>query len=162
MNEIRVGLTPVEFDPVRRLRVLAAAIPGAHVTEQVIPAPFATVWKVMSDLEHEFGTFQPDMRSVRVTRAEGERLEAVARSRWGFRARLDVVLRPGWCWMQSRFLLIGMAATPAPGGTLVALTGGVRVPGRAAIVPLGVKREGAKSMHRLADRVHATLDSGIQ
>jgi hypothetical protein len=37
--------------------------------------------------------------------------------------RLDGVLRPGWCWLQSRFLVIGMAAAAEPGGTRVALTG---------------------------------------
>jgi hypothetical protein len=60
------------------------------------------------------------------------------------------VLRPGWCWLQSRFLLIGVAAAPdASGGTRVALTGGVRIPGRAAIVPLGVRRASGRSLDRL-------------
>ena len=67
------------------------------------------------------------------------------------RARFDGVLRPGWCWLQSRFLLIGVAAAPEPGGgTRVALTGGVRIPGRAAIVPLGVRREAERALDRLA------------
>ena len=141
------------LDPVRRLRVMAAGISGAHVTEQVLPAPFEEVWALMSDLEAEFGRFQPDMKSVRVTRHDGDRLEVRAHSYLGLRARFDVVLRPGWCWMQSRFVLIGMAATPVPDGTLVALTGGARIPGRAAIVPALVRREGAKSMRRLAERL---------
>jgi len=56
------------------------------------------------------------------------------------RARLRGTLRPGWCWLQSRFLLIGVAAVPdGPRRTRVAFTGGVRVPGRAALIPLGVK-----------------------
>ncbi|WP_316741507.1 hypothetical protein [Streptomyces sp. MK7] len=56
----------------------------------------------------------------------------------------------GWCWLQSRFLLIGMAATPEGPGTRVAFTGGVRLPSRAALVPLGVRREGARSVEKLA------------
>lgn len=81
-------------------------------------------------------------------------MEALARSRYGFRAHFRGVLRPGWCWLQSRFLIIGMAAAPDPaGGTRVALTGGVRVPGRAAIVPFGAKRELELAAERLKARV---------
>ncbi|MGW6689613.1 hypothetical protein [Streptomyces sp. NPDC054961] len=139
---------------VGRLRVMAAGVPGARVVEQVVPAPVEAVWAVMSDLEGEFGRFQPDMRTVRVLRVTGDRVEALARSRYGLRAHFRGVLRPGWCWLQSRFLIIGMAAAPEPGGgTRVALTGGVRVPGRAAIVPLGAERELREAMGRLAGRL---------
>lgn len=143
-------------DPVTRLRIMAAAIPGARVVETVLPAPFGAVWAVMSDLEGEFGRFQPDMRGVRVLRVTGDRVEALARSKYGLRAHFRGVLRPGWCWLQSRFLIIGMAAAPEPGGgTRVALTGGVRVPGRGAIVPVGAERELREAMTRLTTRVMA-------
>ncbi|MFD5147975.1 hypothetical protein [Streptomyces sp. NPDC058401] len=143
-----------EGDPVGRLRIMAAAIPGAGVVEEVLPTPLEEVWAVMSDLEGEFGRFQPDMRTVRILRLTGDRVEALARSKYGLRAHFHGVLRPGWCWLQSRFLIIGMAAAPEPGGgTRVALTGGVRVPGRAAIVPLGARRELRLAMARLTDRV---------
>ncbi|WP_331766861.1 hypothetical protein [Embleya sp. NBC_00896] len=143
-----------ELDPVRRLRVLAAGIPGAHVVEGLIAAPFADVWAVMGDLEHGFGRFQPDMRDVRVTRVEGERVEALARSHYGLRARFDGVLRPGWCWLQSRFLIFGMAAVEeSPTTTRVALTGGIRIPGRAAILPVGTSRELRKALTRLNETV---------
>ncbi|HEY9524166.1 MAG TPA: hypothetical protein VIR33_13070, partial [Thermopolyspora sp.] len=138
------------LDQVRRLRVLAAGIPGAYVTERVLDAPFTEVWALLADLEGSFGLIEPDMRNIRVTHTAGERLEARARSRLGMRARFDGVLRPGWCWLQSRFLLIGIAAAPEPGGgTRVALTGGVRIPGRAAIVPFGVRRGAERSLDRL-------------
>ncbi|MFB6522643.1 SRPBCC family protein [Streptomyces sp. NPDC056401] len=141
-------------DPVARLRIMAAGVPGARVVEATLAAPLEAVWAVMSDLEGEFGRFQPDMRSVRVLRVTGDRVEALARSKYGLRAHFRGVLRPGWCWLQSCFLIIGMAATPAPdGGTRVALTGGVRVPGRAAIVPLGAERELRQAMTRLTERV---------
>ncbi|MEU6865020.1 hypothetical protein ABZ924_17340 [Streptomyces sp. NPDC046876] len=144
------------LDPVARIRIMAAGVRGARVVEQVVPAPVEAVWAVMSDLEGEFGRFQPDMRSLRVLRVAGDRVEALARSKYGFRARLRGVVRPGWCWLQSRFLIIGMAASPTPdGGTRVALTGGVRVPGRAAIVPVGTARELASAMERLRERVAA-------
>ncbi|MFJ9077541.1 hypothetical protein ACIRO3_20205 [Streptomyces sp. NPDC102278] len=150
-------------DEVGRLRIMAAGVPGARIVERVLPAEPAAVWAVMGDLEGEFGRFQPDMRSLRVLRVTGDRVEALARSTYGPRAHFRGVLRPGWCWLQSRFLIIGMAASPEPGGgTRVALTGGVRVPGRAAIVPVGAASELARAMARLAARVEATGgDDGI-
>lgn len=145
-----IGWPSAELDDVRRLRVMAASIPGARVSERVLPRPLDEVWAVMSDLEDGFGRFQTDMRDVRVLRAEHGRVVALARSRFGMRARLEGTLRPGWCWLQSRFLIIGMAAAPEPGGgTRVAVTGGVRVPSRAAIVPFGVRRELDRSLTRL-------------
>ncbi|MFJ8079350.1 hypothetical protein ACIQ6Y_01795 [Streptomyces sp. NPDC096205] len=142
------------LDDVRRLHIMAAALPGARVAERLLPAAPAEVWAVMGDLEGAFGRFQPDMRHLTVVRRDGERVEALARSRYGMRARLHGVVRPGWCWLQSRFLVIGMATAPAPGGgTRVALTGGVRVPGRAAIVPFGTRRELDRAMDRLAEHV---------
>ncbi|MCP2340209.1 hypothetical protein [Actinomadura rupiterrae] len=148
------GWPTAELDDVRRLRVMAAAIPGGRVSERVLPLPLDEVWAVMGDLEDGFGRFQTDMRHVRVVRAEGGRVVAVARSRFGMRARLEGTLRPGWCWLQSRFLILGMAAAPEPGGgTRVAVTGGVRVPARAAIIPLGVRRELDRTLARLADEL---------
>jgi len=137
------------LDPVRRLRVLAAGVRGAHVTEGFVPAPYDRVWALLGDLEGAFGRITPDMRGLRVVRLDGVRVEALVRSKYGMRARLRGEQRPGWCWLQSRFLLIGVAAAPDGDGTRVAFTGGVRVPGRAALVPLGVRREGERSLRRL-------------
>ncbi|MCX4986112.1 hypothetical protein [Streptomyces sp. NBC_00572] len=149
-DEDRAGLL---LDDVRRLRVMVAGVRGAQLVERVLPEPLPRVWHVMGDLEGGFGEFQPDMRSVRVLRHEGDRVEALARSRYGLRAHFHGVLRPGWCWLQSRFLVIGMAAVDEGGRTRVALTGGVRVPGRAALVPFGARRELEEAMTRLAGRV---------
>jgi hypothetical protein len=138
-----------DLDPVRRLRVLAAGVRGARVAERVLPAGLDRVWGALSDLDGEFCRIQPDMHRVRVLRVDGDRVQALAYSRFGMRARFHGVLRPGWCWLQSRFLLVGMAARTEPGGTLVAVTGGIRVPGRAALVPVGVEREGQRTLDRL-------------
>ncbi|MGW6395152.1 hypothetical protein ACWFR1_32665 [Streptomyces sp. NPDC055103] len=139
---------------VGRLRVMGAAIRGAHIVEQVLPAAFDEVWGVMGDLEGGFGEFQPDMRSARVLRVDGDRVEALARSRYGLRAHFHGVLRPGWGWLQSRFLVVGMAADAlGDGRTRVALTGGVRVPGRPALVPIGTRGELERAMERLGERV---------
>ena len=40
-----------------------------------------------------------------------------------------MVLRPGWCVMQSRFLIGAMAAAPDGDGTRFAFLGGLRFPG---------------------------------
>jgi hypothetical protein len=67
-----------------------------------------------------------------------------------------VVLRPGWCWMQSRFLVGGMAAAPHPDGTSVAFLGGLRLPGMRALRPLIGAAGGplaAGALRRLAVRV---------
>jgi hypothetical protein len=109
----------VELDPVRRMRVLAAATPGVAYAEKLIPAPFNT-----------------DLRSFEITSAWGERMIAHARGRLGQRARFDVVLRPGWCVMQSRFLIGGMAAVPEVGGTRFAFLGGLRLPGMRLLAPV--------------------------
>lgn len=139
----------IDLDPVRRLHALVGGIRGAHVTEAHIEAPFEQVWALLGDLEGTFGQIVPDMERLRVVRRQGERVEALARSKYGMRARLRGVQRPGWCWLQSRFLLLGVAATPDGPGTRVAFTGGVRLPTRAALVPLGVRREGSRSVQRL-------------
>ncbi|MEE1807691.1 hypothetical protein [Streptomyces sp. BE133] len=147
--------TTPELDPVRRLHALAAGVRGARVTTREIPAPYAAVHPLLADIDGELSRLVPDMRRLKLTRADGDRVEAVARSRYGMHARFHGVRRPGWLWLQSRFVLIGMAATPsptAPGHTLVAFTGGVRLPGRAALIPLGVSRAGRRVLSRLAAR----------
>jgi hypothetical protein len=136
------GTWPVaDLDTVARLRVLAAAQPSAMFVEEVVEAPFDAVWAVASDLENELPRLLPDVRALRITDADGERLEAYARGHAGLRARFDIVLSPGWCLMQSRFLLGGMAAAPVADRTRFAFLGGFRAPGvrllRPAVRPLG-------------------------
>lgn len=139
------------IDEIAKLRALAAGVRGARVGERLIAAPFPVVWELLSDLEGSFGDIEPDMRHLTVIRREGDRVEALARSRFGMRARLRGTLRPGWGWLQSRFLLIGFAAVAdTPGTTRVAMTGGLRVPGRAALVPIGVASAARGSLERLA------------
>ncbi|MER6314197.1 hypothetical protein ABT237_10550 [Streptomyces sp. NPDC001581] len=138
-----------DLDPVRRLYALAGGIRGAHVTEAHLDAPFERVWALLGDLEGAFGQVVPDMERLRVVRRQGERVEVMAHSRYGMRARLRGVQRPGWCWLQSRFLLLGVAAAPEGSGTRVAFTGGVRLPTQAVLIPLGVRREGSRSVRRL-------------
>ncbi|MFE9631840.1 hypothetical protein [Streptomyces sp. NPDC006463] len=118
-----------ELDAVRRLRVIARTTPGAGFAEHLLAAPFDRVWGLASDLEDQLPRLITDISSFTVTSAAGERLEARARSPLGMRARFDIVLRPGWCLMQSRFVVGGMAAVPEGHGTRFAFFGGLRLPG---------------------------------
>lgn len=133
-----------ELDDVRRLRVIAAAARNTTTmyAEGVVPASFEDVWAVASDLENELPRLLPDVRTLTIRWRDGEHLGADARGRLGLRARLDVVLRPGWCLMRSRFLLGGMAAVAEADGTRFAFLGGLRVPGARLAHPV---------LHRIAD-----------
>lgn len=137
-----------EIDPVRRLRVIAASTPGSSLQETVVAAPLALVWAVAADLEDELPRWLfPDIRSVKVTpMSDPDRLVARAVGHSGLRARFDVVLRTGWCLMQSRFLLGGMAAADEDGATRFALLGGFRGPLRLLGPAMGPLRP------RLGDR----------
>lgn len=141
-----------DFDPVRRLRVIAATTPGVALHERVIDAPFGSVWAVAADLEGELPQWVfPDIRSVRLIHREGSRSEARVLGHTGLRARFDVVLEPGWCLMQSRFLLGGIAAAPESGATRVAVLAGVRGAMR-ILTPLSAPA-GRRALSRLAKRI---------
>ena len=147
------------LDSVRRLQVIAATIPGVIYAEQHIPAPFAQVWAVASDLENQLPRIVTDVRTFEITASAGDRLQARARSRLGLRARFDVVLRPGWCLMQSRFLIFGMAAVPDDDGTRFAGLAALRVPGARLLAPLNrlllTRQLGRGAIGRLAGRVRS-------
>jgi len=151
------GWPVAELDAVRRLRVLASASGGLYA-EGVIRAPFDRVWAVVGDLEGELPHYLPDVRRLGITATTGDRLEAYARGRLGLRARFDGVLRPGWCVLQSRFLIGGLAAVPDGQGSRVAFLGSFRVPGlrllRPFLAPLE-RRVGRMVLRRLEARVHA-------
>lgn len=145
-----------DFDPVRRLRVVAATTPGATIHERVLDAPLAAVWAVAADLEGELPRWLfPDVRSVRLTTTAAGRSVAHVVGYSGLRARFDVVLQPGWCLMQSRFLLGGMAATPEDGFTRFAFLGSFRGPLR-LLTPLTRPLNGPtgrRALTRFAQRV---------
>jgi hypothetical protein len=123
------GWPVAELDEVRRMRVLAASIPGVSYAEEYVDIPFERVWAYISDLEASIPALITDVRSFRVTGADGDRLTARAIGLLGNRGKFDVVLRPGWCVMQSRFVIGGMAAVPEGSGTRFAGCGGLRLPG---------------------------------
>ncbi|GAA1255435.1 hypothetical protein GCM10009665_52490 [Kitasatospora nipponensis] len=137
-EEPRAAGWPVaDFDPVRRLRVVAAAGRGNRITETVLDQPFERVWALAQDLERTMPLWIPDVRTVRLggpPDAQG-RPTAEIRGHTRLRATFAIDLRPGWCLMQSRFVLGGMAARAlADGTTHFAFLGGLRVPCAGALL----------------------------
>lgn len=145
-----------DLDPVRRLRVLAAALPGAFLAESVLDAPFDRVWAVAADLEHELPLLLRTVRSLRIVQADGENLVADIAGHFFLRDTFDVVLRPGWCVMQSARVVGGMAAVTEGTGTRFAFLGALRVPGTRPAAPMLRKvgqPVGRGLLGRLRDRV---------
>ena len=145
-----------DVDTVRRLRVMAAAVSAPLFAEAVLDAPWARAWSVASDLETSLPLLVRPMRSFTVLDRREETLRAEAVSAAGTRAEFAVVLRPGWCLMQSRFVIGGMAAVADGDRTRFAVLGASRVvrgpAARRLLGPLG-RRLGLGMLDRLRDRL---------
>ena len=90
-----------DIDPIDRLAILAAALPGAAVRQRRIAAPFDAVWQVIADVEHATPRYEPDVARVRVIEQRGELLRLLVQDTAGREEAMDARLRPGWCLMQS-------------------------------------------------------------
>ena len=131
-----------ELNAIQRLRVLAAAIPGAAVAEDVLDAPFDAVWAGATDFEH-VGGIEILIKNPRITYREpdpetgGERVKVQYKIRpLGIKDEIDVDLRPGWCWMQSDMAVAAMAAVPEGERTRFAHLEAVRLPGKRLAKPM--------------------------
>lgn len=105
------------LDPIARLKVLSAGLPGTIVAERTLDAPFDRVWGFIEDLPRSVPTFDRTVARVEVAHRDGTRLRLRTRSTWraGFAPiGFDVDLEEGWCWMVSRprLYVVGMAAVP--------------------------------------------------
>ncbi|GAA1974919.1 hypothetical protein [Catenulispora subtropica] len=121
-----------ELDPVRRMRVLASALPGGGFAQARIEAPFERVWGYLADLDRSIPELVGFLRRFEL-RGDGT---AVATGLVGNRGRFDVELRDGWCVMQDRFVVGGFAAVADGDATLLAACGAVRTRGLRRVVPL--------------------------
>jgi hypothetical protein len=127
----------VELDPIRRMRVLAAAIPGAAVVERVLDAPFDPVWAAATDFEGGVPRIELFIGAAEVVSREGERVEVRIKPRMLPGAqRLQVLLRPGWCWMSTPTTVAGMAAVPEGERTRFSHLEAFTVPGGRYMAPL--------------------------
>ena len=127
----------VELDPIRRLRVLAAALPGAAVVERVLDSPFDAVWAAATDFENGIPRIEILIGSTRIISREGDRLDVAFKTRpFGPTRRMQVLIRPGWCWMQAPFGVAAMAARPEGDRTRFAHLEAVSLPGGRLAAPL--------------------------
>jgi hypothetical protein len=108
------------IDPVDRLAILAAALPGAAVRQRRIAAPLDAVWQIIADLEHSTPRFEPGVARVRVLEQSGEFLRLLVRDTAGREETADARLRPGWCLMQSATVVVAFAARRLGSDTLLA------------------------------------------
>jgi hypothetical protein len=128
-----------DLDPIRRLRVLTAALPGVALVEDTIDAPFDAVWSIAGDLVEGVPRFEDRIARVEIGERRDEHLKVTIHVRRGPATIWDVLLRPGWCWMQSARLglLVGMAAAPeADGRTRFAHAEGTRTAFSRPLAPL--------------------------
>ena len=105
------------LDPISRLHVIAAGLGDAVLVERVLDAPYEAVWEIASDLVHGVPQFEPAVAAVEVLERSGVLLWIRVHTRGESRLELDVVLRDGYCLMQSDPVAIGMAARPEGSGT---------------------------------------------
>lgn len=144
-----------ELDPVRRLRVMAAGLHAVMYADAHIDLPTEEVWAVAHDLEGELPHLVPTLRAFHCRPVGPDRQQAWAYGPFGHTARFDVLMQPGWCLMQSRYVVGGMAAVQEGSGTRFAVLGGLRRPWSApfqrALSPLGRSR-GMLMIERAAHR----------
>jgi hypothetical protein len=156
-RKLMTSMWPAErLQSVERLRVLREVLHAPIYAEAHLDAPIDEVWAVAGDLEGELPHLLRTLRSFHLGETRPDHIAAVAVSRLGYRTRFDVTLEPGWCLMQSRAVVGGMAATPEGTGTRFAVLGGGRGPfrrvRRAFFSPGGA---------RLGRRILADLDRRV-
>jgi len=117
---VKYPATPPDIDPVDRLAILAAALPGAVVGQRRIAAPFDAVWRVIADLEHATPRYEPGVAHVRIIERHGQLLRVLVEDIEGREEAMDVKLRPGWCLMQSATVVVAFAARRLGRQTLLA------------------------------------------
>jgi hypothetical protein len=109
-----------DIDPIDRLTILAAALPGAVVRQRQIAAPFDAVWRVIADLEHATPRYEPSVAHLRVIERHGQFLRLLVQDTAGREEMMDARLRPGWCLMQSATVVVAFAARRLGSQTLLA------------------------------------------
>lgn len=117
------------IDPIDRLAILAAALPGAVVGQRRIAVPFDAVWRVIADLEHGLPRYEPGVALVRVLERDGELVRLLVEDTAGREEAMDAKLRPGWCLMQSATVVVAFAARRLGSQTLLAHLEHRRLPG---------------------------------
>lgn len=147
-----------DLDAIARMRILRGSVYAPMYTECHLDAPLDRVWEAAANLER-LPDLIPTMQEFRVLASDGERIRAVAISGghgW-LMSYFDVRLTPGWCLMQSRRIIGGMAAVTEGSGTRFAVLGGVRIPGARLLRPL-LATYGSAAAGRMIRRLRAVLE----
>lgn len=105
------------LDSIDRLHVIAAALDDAVLVECVLDASYDAVWRLAADLEHGVPQFEPAVQAVEILERDGESLRVLVHTTRGSELAMDVILRDGYCLMQSDPVAVGMAARPEAGKT---------------------------------------------
>jgi hypothetical protein len=114
------AVAPADIDPIDRLTILAAGLPGAVIRQRQIAAPFEAVWRVIADLEHAIPRYEPGVAHVRIIERHGPLLRVLVEDTGGREEMMDAKLRPGWCLMQSATVVVAFAARRLGSQTLLA------------------------------------------
>ena len=134
MNEDR--LPTAALDPIRRARVLAAAVPGGFA-EVVLDVPYERAWPWLMDLENCVPAFDRLVDRLRITSrrpapdGDAEELTFVTTNH-GVSIPFTARLEPGWCLMRARgrmFVVVIAAAPEGDGRTRYAQLEAVPLPG---------------------------------
>lgn len=140
-------------DPVQRLRVLAAGLRAGLYAEEHLALPYDRVWAVVADLQTELPHLVPFLREFRVPPGDADRKQALAMGPSGLTEPFEVRLSPGWCLMQSRLIVGGMAAAPETGGTRFAVLGATRPTALRPVQRIYGRVLGARRGRAFVDRV---------
>lgn len=112
--------TAGSLDPILRLRVLAAALPGAVVAERTLHAPFDQVWRVVADLETMTSRYERNVLAVEVISRDRDHAQILVTIRGGRTEMMDVRIVPGWCLMHSPSTVVAFAAREVGDRTVLA------------------------------------------
>jgi hypothetical protein len=121
-----------QLDPLARLDILAAALPGSTLVSREIGTPLASVWAVIEDLERFVPLYESAVIQAVGESEAGRRVLRVTYES-GLRETFVVRLAPGWCLMQSPSFVAAFAAASAERGTLLAHLEHWRLPGRPSV-----------------------------
>ena len=139
------------FDPLLRVRVLAAGLPGSVVAEQSLNADFEQVWRVVTDLETMAPRYETNVTAVQYVERSQEKDRVIASLRGGYDEEMDVRIVRGWCLMQSQSFVIAFGARPEGSRTLLSHLEHSRTGAQSTLT--------AQQLHRAQEKLARELDA---
>jgi hypothetical protein len=116
------------ISPVRRLGVVAFALAGAAIERRVVDADYDRLWAFIEQLDQSVPAFDPLVRALHVVARDNTARPLRVTASPG-KIVFEVEWGDGWCLMQSKWYVVGMAAEALDDGrTLYAHMEGIRPP----------------------------------